>query len=85
MATEHIIQLLIDERDRLNVAIAALQGGTVGKRRGRRPNDTTPTLTPAAEHPKPRGRTYTAAQRKEAAERMRKRWAERKKAAKTKG
>jgi hypothetical protein len=36
MLTEHIVSLLIQERDRLNRAIEALQGPT--KRRGHPPN-----------------------------------------------
>jgi hypothetical protein len=39
MATEHILALLIQERDRLNRAIEALSGST-GKRRGRPPSAT---------------------------------------------
>ena len=36
MPTDHIIALLVAERDKLNRAIEAL-GGVVGKRRGRPP------------------------------------------------
>ena len=74
MPNEHILALLIAERDKLNRAIEALQGSA--KRRGRPPKS-------EATEPKRRGRTFTAAQRKAASERMRRRWAAKKKAAKT--
>jgi len=76
MPTEHIIALLIAERDKLNRAIEALQGPT--KRRGRPPKLSTATAEASSE-PKKRGRTFTAAQRKAAAERMRQRWATKRK------
>jgi hypothetical protein len=48
MPTDHILALLIAERDKLNQALAALSGGTVktGKRRGRPPKN--PVAVPAA-------------------------------------
>jgi hypothetical protein len=77
MSTEHIVALLIAERDRLSRAIDALQGPT--KRRGRRPGAgkkpvtvTTPASTPA---PVARKRTMSAAGRKAIAEGARRRWA----------
>jgi hypothetical protein len=80
MQTEHIVALLIQERDKLNRAIEALQGPA--KRRGRPPKTSSavavsqaPT-TPASEG-KREGRT--AAQRKAQAERMKAYWAQRKK------
>ena len=58
MPTDHILALLIAERDKLNQAIAALSGV---KRRGRPPKN--PLAAAAA--PKRRGRrTFTAARRK---------------------
>ena len=77
MPLEQIVALLIAERDRLNRAIEAL-GGVAGKRRGRPPKS---AAAPPA--PKKRGRVFTAAQRKAQAERMKKLWAERRKAKKT--
>jgi len=85
MPTEHILTLLIQERDRLNRAIEALQGPV--KRRGRPPKN--PLAAVAAEAAVPmkapaarKKRTFTAAQRKQQAERMKKYWAAKKKAAK---
>jgi hypothetical protein len=80
MPTDHIVALLIAERDRLNRAIEVLQGPT--KRRGRPPkNPLTASVAPAAEAAPPRKkRTFTAAQRKEQAARMKKYWAAKKKA-----
>jgi hypothetical protein len=79
MEIAQIIALLVAERDRLNKAIEALQGPT--KRRGR-PNNplagTAPTVAPA---PNKKRRKFSAAQREAAAERMRQRWAAKKKAA----
>jgi hypothetical protein len=81
MSTEHIVSLLIAERDRLNKAIEALSGPTV--RRGRPPKSASPD-SPAAPAPTTlrRRRTFTAAQRKAQAEKMRAYWAKRKKAGK---
>ena len=47
MPTEHIIALLIAERDKLNRAIEAL-GGTGTKRRGRAPKNPVGAASPAA-------------------------------------
>jgi len=82
MPTEHIVALLIAERDKLSRAIEALQGSV--KRRGRPPKNPLAVATAAAAPaaPKKRGRTFSAAQRKAAAERMRARWAAKKKAEK---
>jgi len=82
METTHIVALLVAERDRLNRAIEALQGPT--KRRGRPPGsarkaasvDDSAMSAPA----KKKRRKFSAAQREAAAERMRQRWALKKKA-----
>ena len=71
-----VLQLLIAERDRLNRAIAALQGLDAPKRRGRPPGSKTKKAVPA----KKRGRRkMSAAQKKAVSERMRKYWASRRK------
>lgn len=77
MDIEQVVSALREERDRLEQAIAALEGGS-GRRRGRGSG--------------PRGygrrgrqgqRRLSAAAKKRISEMMKKRWAERKKAAKT--
>ena len=80
MPTEQILALLIAERDKLNRAIEVLQGPT--KRRGRPPrNPLVEAATAATPAPaKKKRRQFTDAQRKAAAERMRQRWAAKKKA-----
>jgi hypothetical protein len=80
MDTTQIVALLIAERDRLNTAIQALQGPT--KRRGRPPKNPLTVAVPAAavEPAKKKRSKFSAAQRKAAAERMRQRWAAKKKA-----
>lgn len=84
MSTEHILTLLIHERDRLNRAIEALQGPT--KRRGRPPKNPSAAVSavtaPTMAAPATKRRTFTAAQRKQQAERMKKYWAAKKKAEK---
>jgi len=82
MQTEHILALLIQERDRLNRAIEVLQGPT--KRRGRPPKNplasaVAATTSTAAAVPAKKRRTFTAAQRKQQAERMKQYWAAKKK------
>jgi len=78
MPTEHIIALLIAERDKLDRAIEALQGP---KRRGRPPKNPLIAATSTAPEPaKKKRRKFTATQREAAAERMRQRWAAKKKA-----
>ena len=80
MATDHIVGLLIAERDKLNAAIAALEGT---KRRGRPPKNPSAVVVAAAgPEPKRGRRTFSAAQRKAASLRMKRRWAEKKKMAK---
>jgi hypothetical protein len=91
MATEHIVALLIAERNKLNAAIEALSGPT--KRRGRPPKNSVATADysdPAmpewvkpgsAKKPaKKKTRTWSAAQKAAAAERMKARWAAKKRA-----
>ena len=80
MLTEHILALLVAERDKLNRAIEALQGPT--KRRGRpRKNPlAVATLAASAQPTKKKRRKFSAAQREAAAERMRQRWAAKRKA-----
>lgn len=78
MPIDQIVALLVAERDRLNRAIEALQGPSV--RRGRPPKN---TVTAAPGTPKTatrKRRAFTAAQRAAAAERMRQRWAAKRKA-----
>jgi len=74
MQTEHIVALLIAERDRLNRAIEALGGST--RRRGRQPASQS---APAGAGKSRKRRRFTAAQRKEQSERMRAFWAARRK------
>jgi hypothetical protein len=86
MPTEHIIALLRAERDRLDAALRALEGGTA-KRRGRPRKiaddaNMPDWVRPKTAAPKKKGRRkFTAAQRKEASARMKARWAAKKKAA----
>jgi len=81
--TEQIITLLIQERDRLNRVIKVLQGPT--KHRGRPPKNPSTVAPPAASEPdqpaKKKRSRFTAAQRKQQAERMKVFWAAKKKAA----
>jgi hypothetical protein len=79
MSTEHIIALLISERDKLNRAIEAL--GMPVKRRGRPPkNELIATVTaPARAAAKRNG--LNPAKRKAQSERMKAYWAKRKKQA----
>jgi hypothetical protein len=84
MPTDHILALLIAERDKLNRAIDALQGPV--KRRGRSPkNPATPSAvlvtadTLSAPIPKKKRPRWTAAKRKAAAERAKAVWVRRRK------
>jgi hypothetical protein len=79
MPTDHIIALLIEERDRLNAAIEALQGRT--KRRGRPPKNEVAVAAPQPEKPARKKRIFTAAQRKAQAKRMKAFWAAKRKSA----
>jgi len=80
MQTDQIVALLIAERDRLSRAIEVLQGPP--KRRGRPPKNAVAGVTAVAVSPAPakKKRTFTAAQRKEQAARMKRYWAAKKKA-----
>jgi hypothetical protein len=69
--TAAIIAELEAERNRINVALDALQGSTSGRGRGRA----------AAKHTNGRKRHLSAAARKLISEAMKKRWAARKKVA----
>jgi len=75
MPTDQIVALLIQERDRLNRAIEALQDPA--KRRGRPPKNSISAATPVSAAPTAKKRTFTTAQRKQQAERMKKYWAAR--------
>jgi hypothetical protein len=81
MQIAQIVALLIVERDRLNRAIEALHDG--GKRRGRPPKRDTSSAS-STTRPTRKRRTFTVAQRKEQAERMRAFWAKRKQTRKMK-
>jgi hypothetical protein len=81
--TEHIVALLIAERDKLNQAIEVLQGPT--KRRGRPPknalNGATPSVVLEPSQPaQKKRRKFTPPQRKQQAEKMRAYWLAKKKA-----
>ena len=71
MPTEHIVALLIAERDKLNRAIEALQGSA--KRRGRPPKATVTLGAPVPSAPK--RKRQSAARRKAQADRMKAYWA----------
>ncbi len=75
-----ILALLIEERDRLNEAIAALGGP---RRRGRPPVNAEKANGPVTTTPKKAAkRKWSAAQRQAASERVKKHWAKRRRAAK---
>jgi len=78
MPTDHIVALLIAERDKLNSAIAALQGAV--KRRGRPPKNAV-SLAPAALPAPAKRKGMSAARRKAQGARMKAYWAKRKKEA----
>jgi hypothetical protein len=79
MPTDHIIALLIAERDKLNQAIAALTDGAATKRRGRPPKNSTAVASPTPSvEPKKAKRVWTAAQKKAAGDRFRTMWAAKK-------
>jgi hypothetical protein len=81
MSTEHIVALLISERDKLTRAIEAL--GTPVIRRGRPPKNTlSAAVTTTTETPTPRTRRrLSPAMRKAQSERMKTYWAKRRKQA----
>ncbi|MDA1312757.1 MAG: hypothetical protein O2968_05425 [Acidobacteria bacterium] len=72
------LQLLIEERDKLNRAIEVL-GGTVPKRRGRPPGSK--TAKQVAKKSSPGRPKMSTAEKKKASERMKKYWAAKRKAA----
>src|SRR5450631_3707797 len=76
MPTEHILALLIAERDKLNAAITALQGPAKNPVAG-----AVPAPAAAASAPAKQGRKFTPAQRKKQAESMKAYWAAKRKAA----
>ncbi len=82
MPTDHILTLLISERDKLNRAIEALQGTS---RSGRPRNNAMPSIDPAptATHA-PKRHRWTAAQRRAAAERAKAVWVKRRRKEATK-
>jgi len=84
MATEHIVALLVAERDRLTRAIEALQGPA--KRRGRPPKAVSAAVASAPAAPVAKAaqsaggrRKRTAAEKKAASERMKAYWASKRK------
>jgi hypothetical protein len=80
MPTEHIVALLIAERDRITRAIEALQGP---KRRGRPPkNPLAAAAALATAAPAKKRGGMSAAARKAQSERMKAQWAKRRKQAK---
>jgi hypothetical protein len=86
MSTDHIVALLVEERDKLDLAIEALTGSE--QRRGRPSSDAhavaadTEVASPVAPLPPvsaKRKRTFTTAQRKAQAEKMKLYWAAKRK------
>jgi hypothetical protein len=77
MPSDHIVAMLVAERDRLSRAIEALQGPA--KRRGRPPKSALASFAAPAPAKKKGRRTFTAAQRKAQALKMKAYWAKRKK------
>jgi len=82
MPTDHIVALLIVERDKLSRAIEALQGSA--KRRGRPPKNAVASApVAAAPTAKRKGRSpMSAAEKKAASARMKAFWAAKRKAKK---
>jgi len=85
MPIDHILTLLVAERQKLDAAISALGGGTPAKKLGRPRKDASLADAPdwvlpkAKPERKKHSRVFTAAQRKEQAQRMKKYWAAKKK------
>jgi hypothetical protein len=80
MPTDHILALLVQERDKLNRAIESLQGSA--KRRGRPPkNPLAGAFVPAAAASTPRKRKggMSSAARKAQSQRMKAYWAAKRK------
>ena len=82
VATEHIVQLLIQERDKLNRAIEALQGTAAAKRLGRPPKkpvaSETAVSAEAPEAPIKKRKPFSAATKRKMARAQKKRWAAKK-------
>ena len=82
MPTDHILSLLIEERDKLTRAIEALQGSA--RRPGRpRKNPSGVSLSTSTDGSTPRRGGMSVAARKAASARMKLFWAKRRKAAKS--
>lgn len=83
LMADQIVALLIQEREKVERAIEALQGP---KRRGRPPKNPLLAVTPTTEAVSNgigrKGPTFSAAQRKKQSERIKAYWAKRRKAAK---
>jgi hypothetical protein len=82
MGTEHIVSLLIQERDRLTRAIEALQGPAT-KRIGRPPKNplavvAMPAMAAPAQAPAARKRAFSATHRKMLSKKLKAYWAKRK-------
>lgn len=77
MSTEHILALLVAERDKLNRAIEAL--GTPVKRRGRPPKNPLAVAVTAPVKTASKRKGLSPAKRKAQSERMKAYWAKRKK------
>jgi len=80
MPTEHIVALLIAERDKLNRAIEALQGSA--KRPGRPPKNPPAAAAVAETASTKKPKRQSAARRKAQAERMKAYWAAKRKKSK---
>jgi len=76
MPTEHILTLLIEERDKLNRAIEVLQGT---KPRGGRPLKNPTAVAASGGNNDKKKRSFSAAQRKKQSARMKAYWAAKKK------
>ena len=77
MPTEHIVAMLIQERDKLNRAIEALTGSV--KRRGRPPVTASPTTATAVPQKRKGCPPMSAAEKKAASQRMKAFWAAKRK------
>jgi len=74
MPTDHIVSLLIAERDKLSRAIEALQG--VVRRRGRPPkNAASIAVAPVAQGAPKKRNVFSAATKRKMAAAQKKRWA----------